>query len=114
MLLLRQKNIPMYTTIILFFMSLLKIYTYIAVQIQRAITTNLKQHSTMFLQTNSFTVCQCQQTIVIHDRVHVLYPQSIYVTIIHNVLLLILVCWFVNFTEDVGKKSVCPVSSDWV
>lgn len=95
-------------------MSLLKIYAYIAVQIQQLITTNLKQHSAVFLQTNSFTVCQCQQTIVVHDGVHVLYPQCIYVTIIHDVLLLILVRRFVNFTEDVGQKSVCPVSSDWV
>ena len=71
---------------------------------------HLKQHSTVFLQTDALSVGQSQQAVVIHDRVHVLHPEGINISIIDNVLAFILVCGLVDLTEDVGQQSIRPVS----
>ena len=68
----------------------------------------------MFLQPDSLPVRQGQQTVVVHDRVHILYPESVHVAVVHEVLALILVGGFVNLAEDVGQQSVGPVTRGWV
>ena len=48
--------------------------------------------------------------IVVHDRVHVLHPQCIDISVKHNVLPLVLVRRFVDFAENVGQESIGPVT----
>ena len=45
----------------------------------------------MFLETDSFSVGQCEQTVVVHHTVHVLYPQCIHIAVKHDVFPLIFV-----------------------
>ena len=68
----------------------------------------------MFLKSNSLAISQGQEPVVIHNRVHVFNPQSVHVAIEHDVLALILVCWFVDLAEDTGQQTIRPVSCDWV
>ena len=68
----------------------------------------------MFLKPNSLAVSQSQESVVVHNRVHVFNPESVHVTIEHDVLALVLVRWFVNLTEDTGQQTIRPVSCDWV
>ena len=68
----------------------------------------------MFLKTNSLAISQSQEPVVIHNRVHVFNPESVYVAVKHDVLALVLVCWFVNLSEDTGQQPIRPVSCDWV
>ena len=68
----------------------------------------------MFLQPDPLPVGKSEQFVVVHDRVHVLHPQSIDIPIKQDILPLILLCRAVDFSEDVGEESVCPVSGDGV
>ena len=73
--------------------------------ISLVMSAHLKQKSAVFLQTYTLPVGQCEQTVVIHYGVHVLYPQCIHVSVEYDVLSLILVCWFVDLSEE-DRKSV--------
>ena len=64
----------------------------------------------MFLKPYPFTIGKCEQLVVVHDRVHVLHPQGIHVSIKEDVPPFILVCRLVDLSEDVGEETVCPVS----
>lgn len=68
----------------------------------------------MFLKSDSFAVRQSQQLIVVHNRVHILNPQRINVTIEHNVFSLAFLSWLINFPENTRKETVGPVPGDWV
>ena len=68
----------------------------------------------MLLKTYPFTIRQGQQLVVVHHRVHVFNPQGIDVAIKHDVLSFVLLCGFIDVTEDTGKKTVCPVSGYWI
>ena len=66
-----------------------------------ATLTHLHKQCTVLLQPDPLPIGQCQQLVVIHDRVHALYPQCVYISIKQNVLAFILVCWLVDLTEDI-------------
>ena len=68
----------------------------------------------MFLQSNSLSVGQRQETIIVHHRVHVLHPQCINITIKQDVLALVLIVGPIDLAEDVGQQTIGPVTSDWV
>ena len=68
----------------------------------------------MLLKSDPFAIRQGQQLIVVHNRVHIFNPQSIDVTIKHNVFSLAFLSWLINFTEDTRKKTISPVPGDWV
>jgi len=38
----------------------------------------------MLLQTNTLSVGKCQQSVVVHDTVHVLDPQSVNIRVVQN------------------------------
>ena len=71
---------------------------------------NLKKHGAVWLQADSFAVRKCKQLVIVHDRVHVLDPKGVHVTIINCVATLLLLCWFVDFAEDVGQQTVRPIT----
>lgn len=54
----------------------------------------------MFLETNTFSVGQRKQLIIVHNRVHVLDPQRVNITVKHNILSLILIGWLVDLAEN--------------
>ena len=66
-------------------------------------SSHLKQQGAVLLQANSLAVRQCHQPVIIHHRVHVLYPQCINVTVEQDVPQLRLIRWqrSVDLTEDV-------------
>lgn len=64
----------------------------------------------MFLESNTLSVSKCQQTVVVHDGVHVLNPQCIDVTVEHDVLPLIFVGRFVYVAENIRQQSIGPVA----
>ena len=68
----------------------------------------------MLLQPNSLAISQRQQPVVVHNRVHVLDPQCVHVAVKHNVLPLVLICWFVDLTEYAGQQTVSPVPCDGI
>lgn len=70
----------------------------------------LKEQSTVFLQSYSLSISQCQQLVIIHDRVHILDPQRIHITIEHNILALVLLGRFVDFTEDTRQQTIRPIT----
>mmetsp|Transcript_141451 Transcript_141451/g.271457 ORF Transcript_141451/g.271457 Transcript_141451/m.271457 type:complete len:237 (+) Transcript_141451:6980-7690(+) len=66
----------------------------------------------MLLKPDSLSVCKRQELVVIHDRVHVLHPDCIYITIIKDVPSLWLVHrnGLVDFTEDLGQQTISPIT----
>ena len=68
----------------------------------------------MFLETDSLSIGESQELVVVHDRVHVLHPQGIHVSVKQNVLPLVLLRRSVDLSEDVGEETVRPVSSHGV
>jgi len=74
----------------------------------------LKEESTMSLKPNTFSVGQRQQSVVVHNGVHVLNPQSIHVAVEDQVLALVLVGRLVDVAENARQKAVGPVPCVWI
>lgn len=73
----------------------------------------LKQQLTMREQPDSLSVGQGEDLVVIHNRIHILNPQRIHISIKHDVLAFGAagVKGFVYGAEDVGQKTVVPIPS---
>ena len=63
----------------------------------------LKQQGAMFLKPNPLAISQSQQSVVVHHRVHVLYPQGVHIAVKHDVLAFVFIGGFVYLTKDVGQ-----------
>ena len=71
---------------------------------------HLEQHGAVGLQADALAVGQREQLVVVHDRVHVLDPERVHVTVVENVAALFLVRGLVDLAEDVGEETVGPVA----
>jgi len=71
--------------------------------------TYLKEECAVALQSDTFSISQCKQPIVVHDRVHILDPKRVDVAVKDEVLPLVLVRRSVDVSENVRQKSVGPV-----
>lgn len=76
--------------------------------------THLHKQGTVFLEPDSLSVSESEELIVVHNRVHILHPQSIHISIKQDVLPLFLLSRSIDFSEDVGQEAVGPVSCDGV
>ena len=68
----------------------------------------------MLLQSDTFSIGEGEKFVVVHDRVHVLHPQCVHIAVKQDVPPFVLVCRFVQISEDVGEEPVCPVAGDGV
>jgi hypothetical protein len=62
------------------------------------------------LQSDSFTVRQCKNLIIIHHRVHIFDPQRIHIAVKEDVTSLLLVDRLVDVSEYMGEETIRPVS----
>ena len=76
--------------------------------------THFHKQGTVFLKPDSLSIGKGEQFIIVHDRVHILYPQCIHIAIKENILSLILLGRSIDFSEDVGEESVGPVPCNWI
>ena len=64
---------------------------------------DLEEKCAMALQSNALSVGQCQQAVVVHNRVHVFNPQCVHVTVEDEILALVPVGRPVDVSKDVGQ-----------
>jgi hypothetical protein len=72
---------------------------------------DLEQHGAPLLETNTITVSKGQNSVIIHDGIHVFYPNGIDITIKQEpapVLLHALINGGVSLLENFGQKTICP------
>lgn len=78
------------------------------------VCTHFHKQGTVFLEPDPLSIGKSEQFIIVHDRVHIFYPQCIYIAIKENILPLVLLSRSIDFSEDVGEEPVSPVPCNWI
>jgi hypothetical protein len=70
----------------------------------------------MFQETDTISVSECQDPVIVHDRVHVFDPHGIDITIINDPTLLRLSFNKININvfENTREQAIGPIPTVWI